>query len=252
MMATLKIFMDHKLLSRVRSAVKDAANPTPELSFNIKVLEKQPLMLSVYAETLRLFVQVFVTRCSPHTAVHINNWLLPRNKISMVSSHPAHMDAEVWNTKGGAHPLDKFWAERFLIDPNDPGSGPTRMDVTGHGSTDNKKLIYSVDEVRFSLEGLEGSWIPYGDESSSCSLHVHTADGSAGGHSICPGKHFAKRKILLTCAMMALMFDIEILADDKALELDSSSYGLGVQKPKGKVPFRIRKRELDFNARGSD
>ena len=157
MMATLQIFMDHKLLSRVRSAVKDAANPTPELSFNIKVLEKQPLMLSVYAEMLRLFVQVFVTRCSPHTAVHINNWLLPRNKISMVSSHPAHMDAEVWNTKGGAHPLDKFWAERFLIDPNDPGSGPTRMNVIGHGSTDNKKLIYTVDEVRFSFEGLEGS-----------------------------------------------------------------------------------------------
>ena len=91
MMATLKIFMDPKLLSCVRSAVKDAANPTPELSFNIKLLEKQPLMLSAYAETFRLRVQVFVTGCSPHTVVHINSWLLPRNKISMVGSHPVHM-----------------------------------------------------------------------------------------------------------------------------------------------------------------
>ena len=131
------------------------------------------------------------------------------------------MDAEVWNTKGGAHLLDKFWAERFLIDPNDPESGPTRMNVIGHGNTDDKKLIYSVDEVRFFLKNLEGSWIPYENEFSSCSLHVHTADGSAGGHSICLEKHFAKRKIFLTCAMMVFMFDIEILADDKALELDS-------------------------------
>ena len=139
-----------------------------------------------------------------------------------------------------------------MIDFNDPGSGSTKMNVIDHGSTDNKKLIYSVDEVRFSLQSLEGSWILYENESSSRSFHVRTADGSAGGHSICSEKHFVKRKILLTCAMMIFMFDIEILADDKTLELNSFSYGLSVQKPKGKVPFRIRKRELNFNANGSD
>lgn len=72
------------------------------------------------------------------------------NKISIVSSYPAHMDAEVWNTKGGAHPFDKFWAERFSIDPNDPESGPTRMNVTGHGNTDNKKLIYNMDDTTYA------------------------------------------------------------------------------------------------------
>jgi hypothetical protein len=72
MMITLKIFMNFKLLSRVRRIVKDAANSTSTLSFNIKVLEKKPLLLSIYAETLRLLVQVFVTRCSSHTIVHIN------------------------------------------------------------------------------------------------------------------------------------------------------------------------------------
>ena len=115
-----------------------------------------------------------------------------------------------------------------------------------------KLITYQYTQGRFSLEGLEGSWIPYGDESSSCSLHVHTADGSAGGHSICSEKNFVKRKILLTCAMMTLMFDIEILADDQALELNSFTYDLSVQKSKKKVAFRIRKRELSFKAREFD
>ena len=140
MMAILKIFRDHKLLFRVRSAVKNAANPTPELSFNFKVLEKQSFMLSMYAKTLRLFVQVFVTRCSPHTVVHINNWLLSRNKISMMSSHPAHMNVEVWNIKGGVHFFDKFWAERFLIDFNDSENDPIKMNVIDHKSIDNRKI----------------------------------------------------------------------------------------------------------------
>ena len=252
MMITLQIFMNHKLLSRVRSAVKDVVNSTSKLSINIKVLEKQSLMLSMYIETFWFFVQVFVTRCSSHTVVHINNWLLSRNKISMMSSHSAHMNAEVWNIKDDAHLLDKFWIERFLIDSNDSESGSTRMNVTDHRSNDNKKLIYSVNEVRFSLKDLKGSWIPYEDESSSCSLHVHTTDDFAGEHSICSKKHFVKRKILLTCAMMIFMFDIEILANDKALELNSSTYDLSLQKSKKKIAFRIRKRELDFNAKEFD
>ena len=162
------------------------------------------------------------------------------------------MDAEVWNIKNGAHPFDKFWAERFLIDLNDSESGPTRINVPGHESTDNKKLIYNMDEVRFFLEGLEGSWIPYENEFSSRSFHVRTADGSADEHSICSRKIFVKQKILLTCAMMAFMFDIEILADDQTLKLNSFTYDLGVQKPKKKIAFRIRKKELGFNAREFD
>lgn len=37
----------------------------------------------------------------------------------------------------------------------------------------------------FSLDGLNGSWIPYG-----------------GGFRACPGRHFAKREILMTLAVM--------------------------------------------------
>lgn len=40
------------------------------------------------------------------------------------------------------------------------------------------------------------------------------------------------------------MFDIEILADEKALEYGSPRFGFGVRKPVGKVPFRIRRRNI--------
>jgi hypothetical protein len=43
--------------------------------------------------------------------------------------------------------------------------------------------------------------------------------------------------------MMITRFDIEILADKEALQLDSSGYGLAIMRPVGKVPFRIRQRK---------
>ena len=45
---------------------------------------------------------------------------------------------------------------------------------------------------------------------------------------------------------MTTMFDIEILADEKALKMDTAFYGLGAQHPIGKVPFRMRKRQGGF------
>lgn len=74
-----------------------------------------------------------------------------------------------------------------------------------------------------------GSWFPFG-----------------GGVHMCLGRQFAKRMALLTLAMMTRDFDIEITADAAALEMDMAAFGQGTQRPKGKVPFRIRRR------RGSD
>lgn len=84
---------------------------------------------------------------------------------------------------------------------------------------------YAKTSVKFTMSGLYGSWIPYG-----------------GGSRACPGRHFAKREILNTCAMLLAAFDIEILADEEALKVGGGRYGLGAQKPAGKIPARIRKR----------
>ena len=44
--------------------------------------------------------------------------------------------------------------------------------------------------------------------------------------------------------MMLTIFDLEILADEQALVYDSPRFGFGVRKPRGKLPFRIRKRDI--------
>lgn len=93
------------------------------------------------------------------------------------------------------------------------------------GSTQTRDpTISSMEEEKgkddggpeFSMSGMTGLWIPYG-----------------GGPRACPGRHFAKREIMVTCALMISMFDVEILADEEAL---------GTLRPADKVPFRIRRR----------
>jgi hypothetical protein len=64
-----------------------------------------------------------------------------------------------------------------------------------------------------------------------------------GGLHACPGRVLAKRIMLLCGAMMATMFDIEILANDSDLHFGSPRFGFGVRKPAGLVPFRIRIRQ---------
>lgn len=163
----------------------------------------------------------------------------------MVNTYASHMDEGFWNTRGGKHPVDKFWAERFIIDPADVGSGPVRRDVhvegykrpvapgsaqapTAEGGDGGEKREVGGGEKEkqepfFSVRGLEGAWIPYG-----------------GGYAACPGRHFAKRIILYTTALLVAAFEVEVLTEE--LEMDDRCFGLGTQKPKHEVRFRIRRR----------
>jgi hypothetical protein len=165
----------------------------------------------------------------------------------MVNTYASHMDEGFWNTRGGKYPVDSFWAERFIIDPEDAGSGPVRGDVqvqgykkpvappsvsvpssgAGGDSGGEKGQVQSEGKEKqdpfFSVQGLEGAWIPYG-----------------GGYAACPGRHFAKRIIMYTTALLVAAFEVEVLTD--RLDMDDRCFGLGTQKPKHEVKFRIRKR----------
>lgn len=48
-------------------------------------------------------------------------------------------------------------------------------------------------------------------------------------------------RLLMTVAVMVTMFDVE-LDGGRALRTDPRASGLGAQRPKHKVPFKIRKR----------
>ncbi|ORY70233.1 cytochrome P450 [Pseudomassariella vexata] len=209
MMCALHIFRSPSLSDRLRDSLSDAVDTSTWHIEMDKVLRK-PLLSSVYAETLRLHLQAYVTRCSPHCDVGLGSWWLPKNRVCMVNTYASHMDASFWNTRDGEFPVEEFWAERFLIDPKDERSGPVRG-----------MCRY---EPFFSVQGLEGAWIPYG-----------------GGYAACPGRHFAKRIIFYTTSLMLTCFDIQIL--NERLVMDNSSFGLGTQKPKQQVRFRIRRRK---------
>ena len=222
----MECFSDPSLLARVRQEVEKCIFQTGsgKHRFEIKKLGRNPLLQSIYAETLRLRIAAFIMRSPERENMKINEWTVPKDDIVLIATTPAHMDGKVWNTgKINEHPIHRFWADRFLIYPGDPCSGPVKR--TSHQET--SKLLEGNDAV-FSLDGLEGSWIPYG-----------------GGFRACPGRHFAKREILMTVAVMVTLFDIEI-DGSRALQTDPRVNGLGAQRPKNPIPFRIRKRNTGY------
>ncbi|KAL8644236.1 MAG: hypothetical protein Q9226_007865 [Calogaya cf. arnoldii] len=219
----MHVLRDTALCSAIRRDLLDSIEPGPRLKFDCKKLEKQPLLLSTYAETLRFGVEIHVPRATPHKNLSIGKMLVPRDSLAIVNTWLAHNDPTVWNTKKDAFLLESFWAQRFLVDPMDPSSGPLIEQDRRQDS--DKTAFEEKKEIRFSKVGLEGSWIPFG-----------------GGHHACPGRILAKRIMLLSCAMTLTLFDIDILAEEEALMYGSPRFGFGVRKPKGKVPFRLKRR----------
>jgi hypothetical protein len=100
----------------------------------------------------------------------------------MTKTYAEHMNNTFWNTLQGQFPVNKVWAKRFLVDRSDPSRGPVNPKLL----TDTNKHQQSTDSDRtdgqfFTIDGLEGKWIPYG-----------------GGFAAYPGKNLAKSLILYT------------------------------------------------------
>ncbi|TVY84387.1 hypothetical protein LSUE1_G000788 [Lachnellula suecica] len=222
--AAFHVFKDPELLARVRKVAETHSGPSSVAQPNISALAADPLLLSVYAEILRLYVKVHAAFSSPHEDVDLGKWMLPKGGIALISSEPAHMNATFWNTKDGKYPVHSFWADRFLVDPSDPTSGPILPEVRVKTSLQIKPTNLQR-EPYYSTEGCEGSWVPYG-----------------GGHSMCPGRFFSKHVMTIMCALLARDFDIEVYSS--SIKWSTRRYGIGVQLFKGKLPFRIRRRQV--------
>lgn len=164
----------------------------------------------MYAEVLRMRVHMLITRIPQYDDIKVNNWIMPRGKMAVVSTTVAHMDTKNWNTGDHEeHPTNKFWAERFLkhdAQPKDdcPREGPCPA---------------------YTTKDVEGSWFPYG-----------------GGPRMCPGRHFAKRDIIFTAAVIATQFDIDLGVDIRSLKMDMRGFGLGTMAVQGAIPVKIKRR----------
>lgn len=229
---------DPYLLSRLRSEISSTicSGTSADLRFDYSQLGRQPLLQSVYAEVLRLRLSLFSLRSAQGADFQLGDYTLRQDQTIMISSYTSHMDPTVWNTgtNDDPHPIDEFWAERFLVYPDDPSSGPLKKAVPApqeHASLTSVKDNGNTGEQpagpRFSTKGLSGIFIPYG-----------------GGSRLCPGRHFAKQEILLGLAYFLTAYDFQLnVPSGWKAEQDLTVVGTGTLPPKDKIPFSVRRRD---------
>ena len=252
----IEFVRDPKLLERVRSEIALARLPTPPNTppiFDVVKLCEGALLQSVFAETLRMRVAVALMRSPEKHDFKLDNWVFPKGDLIFLSSRTAAYNKDLWNegTEEDPHPLDEFWADRFIIYPDDPKSGPlknpisSRKTATTHISLSQpgEPEVLAIDapshstefrvkdmtKPRFSVEGLAGGWIPFG-----------------GGVRMCPGRFFAKNEMMASFAMVCTNYDIDLLVPNGwKPEPDMRFFAVGALPPKGKIPFRIRRRNVE-------
>ena len=235
-----EVIRDRELLSRVRSAVDSCRidSETDGVAFDYAKLSTDPLLQSIYAETLRLHVASFIMRSPRDKDFHHQNWHIPQDAVIMISSYHAQTDPKEWGTTGG-HAVDRFWAERFLAQPE-----PSVSDSIDESAVQESRDSISArcngrkkhsGSPQVSFNGCSNAWIPYG-----------------GGQRMCPGRHFAKQEMIVTLAIMLTLYDIE-LADvaGRIPQNDLAGFGFGTLWPKGKTPIRLRQRRSSCVAQAS-
>lgn len=181
----------------------------------------------MYAEVLRLRVEVQSVFTSARDDILINEWRFPKKSLLLVPTGPAHRDEAFWNTKNGRHPLNQFWANRFLVYTNDPLSGPHKKAASEVRKCEQhqKEALRDLSRPKFLSSSLSNSFMPFGV-----------------GERMCPGRFLARREIVAFCALIVDRFDLEILSAEDKFDISPTFYGFGTQRPQNKIPFKIRRR----------
>lgn len=171
------ILADGQLLRRVKDEINATLPPmtddqgAPNLQVDVAVLSSLPLLQSIYSEALRLYMSITVTR-EVKSDMALDGYLLKKSNMLMAPSWITHRDEVAWKQHNPtAPPASVFYPDRFIRHADDDTGGIT---YTTHGTT--------------------GLLIPYG-----------------GGVHICPGRFFAKLKMLATVVMLLRGFDVEFV-----------------------------------------
>lgn len=221
----IEVYKDKELLSRVRKELDKVDYQGSAEKNNTEVLINVPLLQSIYHELMRLRVEVQTIFNSDKEDVHVNEWRIPKGSLIVVPAGAAHRDPNIWNTRDGQHPLDQFWADRFLAYPDDPQSGPRNPIQSTVNRVETPSDGARGGRPRFVSSGLADSYMPFGI-----------------GERTCPGRGFARREIIMFIALIVGQYDIELLPAKRNYEATTEFYGIGTQRPKNKIPFRVRTR----------
>ncbi|KAM0321290.1 hypothetical protein ACHAPQ_009513 [Fusarium lateritium] len=230
----LGILLDKNLTDRVRAEMEPSFHDK-SLSFDIDRLCSGPLLNSIYFETLRVRVAAPVGRASLIPNLKFGRWQLRQGVGMLSTSWTGGHDPDFWNTGRvlpdgtDAHPVDSFWAERFLKYDDDPASGPVRQDVKATADNPVQRTPEDDRNARAVLDGTQGYWYPYG-----------------GGSKMCPGRFFAKQELMAGVAVALRAYEIELVDPAAASKIGPNMdyFPFGTIPPKGKVAARIRRRKL--------
>jgi cytochrome P450 len=172
------------------------------MKLDMPSLLSNPLLQSIYTEELRLRSATSLSRAPMNRSLKIGNYVFPKDKVILVSTWHEQRGRSVWNedpVNGQLHYVEDFFAERFIVYPNDPSTGPRKP---SSASTSSAKTSSTTDEKSdkpyYTTKSVEGSYIPYG-----------------GGLKICKGRFYAKQEALGSMALFLMMFDVELTVEGR-------------------------------------
>lgn len=239
-------------------------SPPALLRLDLARLSSLPLLTSVYMEELRVRGSSASVR-QPLAAqgFRMGKWRFRREGLLFSPAWLGARDVAFWNEGGEreAHPVDGFWAERFLAYPGDERSGPIRKGAGGDDAgppggdkaegrwerepsglarrfgvaelpplqpaEEAKKTAADDARARLVTAGIQAHWFPYG-----------------GGLKICPGRFLAKQQMMAAVAMFLRAYEVDVVNGPAVRRLgpDMTRFAFGALPPDGKVPARIRRR----------
>ncbi|KAH7115480.1 hypothetical protein B0J13DRAFT_208216 [Dactylonectria estremocensis] len=165
----LHLLLDERIAERVQAVLSTIDVVGPGFT-NTKDLMGQPLLSSIYCETLRLRVASAVGRKSSVRIHAPRGWEFEANIPILFPSWLSGLDNSFWNTGralpggGSQHPVDTFWAQRFLQYPSNPLNGPALKECLDHhfsAGEEVKKSVNNDRRAKIVTKGIQGHWFPF-------------------------------------------------------------------------------------------
>ncbi|KAI7182905.1 hypothetical protein KC324_g8114 [Hortaea werneckii] len=221
------------LLPRVLAELQNSLK-SDQKTLDVPTLMAQPLLQSIWTETLRLYADVLVTRNLPEDLtlpldedgkrivtlkkgdnVFAPSWLGHHDPIAWGSAAAAAAGGDEKANHSSKKSYSDFDPERFTTFDPETGKATFTMGSTGGGG------------------GSTGKFFPFG-----------------GGKTICPGRVFAKQEAVGALAMVLLQFDFDVLGFVDAQGHPTEAFpgfakafaGSGALAPGGDLRVRMRPR----------